>query len=84
VAEPELSPEAAPRYTARFVLHIRLSRGGYVYGYEIDYDGQVIGGLNVTRASRNEPEEKVYNLGDAVFQTAADLIAAHERSRSGT
>jgi hypothetical protein len=67
-----------PRYTLRMAMHARLSRGGYLYTYEVLYEGAVVGSVTATRKTRQSPEVKVYALGEREFATAEELRAAHQ------
>ncbi len=66
--------------TLHRILHMSLSRGGYVYGYEIrDAANKYVGSKSVCRETRDTKEVKTYSLGDSQFATAAEFLDAYNR-----
>ncbi len=64
---------------SRRVLHMRLSRGGSMYGDEIlAPDGTVVGSITSSRETSREKFSTVYRLGEEEFASAAELIKAYE------
>lgn len=61
----------------RFCSHMKLSKGGYSYGYEILDGEKVVGMKHSGRADFNTPVSTVFVLGDQEFKTAAEFIAAY-------
>ncbi len=67
----------------RFVMHMRLARGGYTYSYHI-VDGEKVVGQKITHAeTRTSGETTRYFLGDSEFATAKEFVAAYEASKKG-
>lgn len=64
----------------RFFMHMGLSRGGSVYGYEIlDAAGNVIGTKSKSRAKGKDPFDITYRLGEREFSTADEFKTAYEK-----
>ena len=67
----------------RFVTHLRLAKGGYIYSYHI-VDGEEVVGQKITHAeTRASGETTRYFLGDSEFATAKEFVAAYEASKKG-
>ena len=61
------------------VMHMRLGRGGYVYGYKIiDEAGVHIGDKSIELKTSKDKEVITYTLGDAQFSTAEEFIEAYK------
>lgn len=73
------------RYRQVNTMHGRLSKGGYMYGYNIidtARDRRKIGALVITVERRGAPEKRVYSLlnDDRTFETSGEFINAYEAS----
>ena len=65
----------------RFVMHLRLAKGGYTYSYHI-VDGEKVVGQKITHAeTRTSGETTRYFLGDQEFATAKEFAAAYEAKK---
>jgi hypothetical protein len=67
--------------TQRFVMHMRLAKGGYVRGYEILDGEKIVGRKSVGAASRHEEAKVCYTLDDREFTTAKEFVAAYEAKK---
>jgi hypothetical protein len=61
-------------------LHMRLGRGGYVYGFRvIDTDGKHVGDKFVRLEKSGAKESTTYTLGDDKYGSAAEFREAYNR-----
>ncbi len=69
----------APVLRIEKVFHMRLGRGGYVYGYRIvDEAGTHVGDKSVRLEKRDAKAVMTYTLGEVQFGTAAEFLEAYK------
>jgi hypothetical protein len=64
----------------KFFLHIKLARGGFLYGYEIiDRTGKVVGTKSVRQEKAGDKIVTTLKLGDAEFANVEELDLAYRK-----
>ena len=73
------------KLTQRFVMHMRLAKGGWTRGYDILDGDKVVGTKSVGAATRLAEATACYTMTDGEeHATAAQFLAAYEAKKKET